>query len=527
MELIFCTSPLQVLIAREIKNTTNKEFLGVYLKTSEDKRQKIYADKMKDFCEEVVYIDDANVLFTDDFKNHIRKFKIDSLYVASLDNPIAYLFYNKNTMNLFTFDDGSNSIIKDNMYVRRLNKQYKVSNDLYIDDIFVLSQKHYTIFEGCLLFSKEKQIKITLDLQPKDFKRAKNNKTLKVFLGQYLGYILVETDKELTNKLTLRALKKYNIDKFYPHPRKKTIENNTNTDLIFEEEIYNILQEYEFVEVYSFYSTSLITLKGVEGVKTITIKTLYNIEERDRLKELGIEQEVLSISDTKVDIVMPVYNAETTIKESIESVLNQTHQNFRLIIVNDGSIDNTKEVISEYTDDKRILYVERPHLGIVKTLREGVDRCNSKYVARQDADDIWLPFHLDVVLYEIEKNDKLDIVASKVFDNMNKIRKYRTSETSHDYKGEDLWKRLAYSNVFNHSTVIFKLEAYKKVGGYEIGYDGFEDWHLWARMLTKENGLVINIGTCFYRVSGREERGLIFRKRLAKSRGLTLEEVLQ
>lgn len=526
MEVIFCTSPLQVLIAREIKKTTNKEFLGVYLKTSEDKRQKIYADKMKDFCEEVVYIDNTDVLFTDDFKKHIRKFKIDSLYVASLDNPIAYLFYNKNTMKLFTFDDGSNSIIKDNMYFRKLNKQYKVSNDLYIDDIFVLSQNHYTIFEDCILFPKEKQIKITLDLQPKDFKRAKKNKTLKVFLGQYLGYILVETDKELTNKLTLRALDKYNIDKFYPHPRKETIENNTNTDLIFEEEIYNILQEYEFVEVYSFYSTSLITLKGVEGVKTITIKTLYNIEESDRLKELGIQQEVLSISDTKVDIVMPVYNAETTIKESIESVLNQTHQNFRLIIVNDGSIDNTKEVISKYTDDKRILYVERPHLGIVKTLREGVNRCNSKYVARQDADDIWFPFHLDVVLYEIEKNDKLDIVGSKVFDDMKKARKYRTRIPGYDYKGEDLWMRLAYSNVFNHSTVIFKKEAYEKVGGYEIGYDGFEDWHLWARLVTKENALVINIGTAFYRVSGQTEKGLIFRKRLAKSRGLTLEEVL-
>lgn len=280
------------------------------------------------------------------------------------------------------------------------------------------------------------------------------------------------------------------------------------------------------MEVYSFYSTSLITLKGIEGVKTITIKTLYNIEESDRLKELGIQQEVLSISDTKVDIVMPVYNAETTIKESIESVLNQTHQNFKLIIVNDGSIDNTKEVISKYTDDKRILYVERPHLGIVKTLREGVNRCNSKYVARQDADDIWFPFHLDVVLYEIEKNDKLDIVGSKVFDDMKKARKYRTRIPGYDYKGEDLWMRLAYSNVFNHSTVIFKKEAYEKVGGYEIGYDGFEDWHLWARLVTKENALVINIGTAFYRVSGQTEKGLIFRKRLAKSRGLTLEEVL-
>ena len=57
-------------------------------------------------------------------------------------------------------------------------------------------------------------------------------------------------------------------------------------------------------------------------------------------------------------------------------------------------------------------------------------------------------------------------------------------------------------------------------------YDGFEDWHLWVRLVTKENALVINIETAFYRVSGQTEKGLIFRKRLAKSRRLTLVEVL-
>ena len=92
--------------------------------------------------------------------------------------------------------------------------------------------------------------------------------------------------------------------------------------------------------------------------------------------------------------------------------------------------------------------------------------------------------------------------------------------------GEKLWLELAYQNVFNHSTVIFKRSAYDEAGGYDAKCDGFEDWHLWSRMVTKDNALVLNVTTTYYRLSERHKRGMSFRARLARSRGLRLEDVL-
>ena len=89
-----------------------------------------------------------------------------------------------------------------------------------------------------------------------------------------------------------------------------------------------------------------------------------------------------------------------------------------------------------------------------------------------------------------------------------------------------MWLDLAYQNVFNHSTVIFKRSAYDEAGGYDAKCDGFEDWHLWSRMVTKDNALVLNVTTTYYRLSERHKRGMAFRARLARSRGLRLEDVL-
>ena len=93
--------------------------------------------------------------------------------------------------------------------------------------------------------------------------------------------------------------------------------------------------------------------------------------------------------------------------------------------------------------------------------------------------------------------------------------------------GEDLWFQLAYRNLFHPSTVIFRKSVYDEAGGYQEGYDGFEDWHLWSRMVTKDNALVLNIVTTYYRLSERYKRGMTFRARLARSRGLRLEDVLK
>ena len=527
MNIIFCTSPFQVLVAREVAKATGEKFFGIYLKMSNDNRQKIYAEKMKEFCEDTLFID--NKEWPNELRKKLENIIIDKFYLASLDNPIAHSIFNPSFMRLFTFDDGSTSIIAPNMYTRYTDRVVG-PNEITLEKVVNLSQGHYTIFDTNTVFPTEKLINIPFDIKPNDFTRATNGKTLKVFLGQALGNYIDEKDIKITEKLTQKALERLGDVLYFAHPRVTVNVENTETiqsDKCFEEEIYNLLSNYENVEVYGFYSTSLLLVKDIPGVSVHCFRTFLTTNEVEIFSNYGIESTDLSLSDTAVDIVMPVYNREKTVGNAIESVLNQTHKNFRLIIVDDGSRDGTEEVCRKYLNDERVVYHKVLHGGISRALNAGISLATAEYIARQDSDDEWMPWHLDFLLNELELNDKLDIIGSKVDADKTKLQGGIKRNNFNNLSGEELWFKLAYKNMFNHSTVIYKKSAVIEAGRYDSECDGFEDWHLWARMVTKENALVMNTLTAYYGLPEEDNKGMIFRSRLAKSRGLRLEDVLE
>ncbi|HTK19974.1 MAG TPA: glycosyltransferase family A protein, partial [Mucilaginibacter sp.] len=96
----------------------------------------------------------------------------------------------------------------------------------------------------------------------------------------------------------------------------------------------------------------------------------------------------------KITVLMPAYNAGKYIREAIESVLRQTHCNFELLIVNDGSTDNTVCVVLSF-NDPRIVLVNKEHEGIAQALNTGLRLAEGHYVARFDADDICMPDRLE------------------------------------------------------------------------------------------------------------------------------------
>ena len=527
MNIIFCTSPFQVLVAREVAKDTGEKFFGIYLKMSNDNRQKIYAEKMKEFCEDTLFID--NKEWASELREKLANIKIDKFYLASLDNPVAHMIFNPNFMRLFTFDDGSTSIISPNMYTRYTDRVVG-PEDITLENVINLSNGHYTIFDTNTVFPTEKLIKMPFDINPKDFTRATNGKTLKVFLGQALGNYIDEKDIKITEKLTQEALEKLGDVLYYAHPRVSVNLENAETiqsDKCFEEEIYDLLSNYENVEVYGFYSTSLLLIRDIPGVSVHSFRTFLTTNEVEILSDYGIESTDLSLSDTAVDIVMPVYNREKIVGNAIESVLNQTYKNFRLIIVDDGSRDGTEEVCRKYLNDERVVYHKVLHGGISRALNAGISLATAKYIARQDSDDEWMPWHLDFLLNELEQNDKLDIIGSKVDADRSKLHGGIKRNNFNNLSGEELWFKLAYKNMLNHSTVIYKKSAVEEAGGYDPECDGFEDWHLWARMVTKDNALVMNTLTAYYGLPEEDDKGIIFRSRLAKSRGLRLEDVLE
>lgn len=94
------------------------------------------------------------------------------------------------------------------------------------------------------------------------------------------------------------------------------------------------------------------------------------------------------IKNPLISVIMPVYNGEKFLRQSIDSILNQTIKDFELIIINDGSTDNTENIILSYDDD-RVKYIKNEsNLKLIKTLNKGLNIATGKYISRMDADDI-------------------------------------------------------------------------------------------------------------------------------------------
>ena len=114
-----------------------------------------------------------------------------------------------------------------------------------------------------------------------------------------------------------------------------------------------------------------------------------------------------------VSIIMPAYNASKYIAESVDSVLAQTYQNWELIIIDDGSKDNTAEIIGKYVNnDKRIKFIQQKNAGSAAARNNGIRYAQGRYIALLDADDLWLPEFLDKQIECMEKHSAICVSCS-------------------------------------------------------------------------------------------------------------------
>lgn len=114
-----------------------------------------------------------------------------------------------------------------------------------------------------------------------------------------------------------------------------------------------------------------------------------------------------------VSVILPVYNCERFIGLAIESILNQTYSNIELIVVDDGSTDNSLKIINSYSYDPRLVVVSRENKGLVYSLNEAIGVASGKYIARMDADDISLPDRVEKQVDFLVKNQDVAIVGSR------------------------------------------------------------------------------------------------------------------
>jgi glycosyltransferase involved in cell wall biosynthesis len=185
-----------------------------------------------------------------------------------------------------------------------------------------------------------------------------------------------------------------------------------------------------------------------------------------------------------VSVIMPVYNGAVFLHAAINSILTQTFTDFELIIVNDGSKDNTEDIIRTFKDG-RIVYIKNEvNLKLIKTLNKGLDLAKGKYVARMDADDISLPYRLEKQIEAFNSNSQIDIVNVNAFI-LSEDGKYYREQKSHSSLSNDSIKYLIpLQNFICHPGVMVKTELLKHYKyADDISKEHIEDFDLWNRML--------------------------------------------
>lgn len=189
----------------------------------------------------------------------------------------------------------------------------------------------------------------------------------------------------------------------------------------------------------------------------------------------------MSIDDCPtISVVMSCYNASKYLREAIDSILSQTYSDFEFIIWNDGSTDDTEEIILSYTDP-RIKYFYHSNTGLGQALCLACREARGKYIARMDADDISLPHRLATEFAFLETHPDFVLVSSAV--------NYIDDEgaylgRSFPYTWDRIIKSVIFTNTFIvHPAVMFRRESYFASEGYMNVY-GAEDRVLWGRMCT-------------------------------------------
>ena len=181
----------------------------------------------------------------------------------------------------------------------------------------------------------------------------------------------------------------------------------------------------------------------------------------------------LSFTTPLVSVVMPTYRRAHLLPRSIDSILSQTFTDFELIIINDGSDDNTDQVINSYKD-KRIRYYKNPqNKGISYSRNKGFNLARGKYIMIMDDDDISLPNRIKVQTTFLEKNPNIDVLAGQ-------IEGFPLVPKTHDLIATELIQH----NVIGNANIMYKKDfALKHNITYNQSLQLSEDWNYWLDML--------------------------------------------
>jgi glycosyltransferase involved in cell wall biosynthesis len=184
-----------------------------------------------------------------------------------------------------------------------------------------------------------------------------------------------------------------------------------------------------------------------------------------------------------ISIVIPSYNQAKYIAYNLDSILAQTYSNFEVIFIDDGSKDNTAEILKSYSEkDSRIKYFYQNNSERAVARSHGISKANGKYICLVDSDDTWLPHKLETQLAVMENDPEIILCYAPVnrIDPENKPLKNAPRQQK-GYSGL-IYKHLLMRNFIPSVTPMIRASVLKNIGEQVTDFIPYEDWDFWLRL---------------------------------------------
>ncbi len=191
----------------------------------------------------------------------------------------------------------------------------------------------------------------------------------------------------------------------------------------------------------------------------------------------------------KISVIIPTYNRSNLLKRSISSVLVQTYTDLEVIVVDDGSTDNSKDIVNEYLHDSRVRYVYQENSGVSSARNLGVSVSSSEWISFLDSDDEWLSNKLEEQVKLLKEKSYLRFVHCEE----NWIRNGKKVNKPKQYKkyGGEIFLKCLPLCAIAPSAVLMEKSLFNEMKGFSTDYVVCEDYELWLKVTSKyEVGLV-------------------------------------
>lgn len=229
-----------------------------------------------------------------------------------------------------------------------------------------------------------------------------------------------------------------------------------------------------------------------------------------------------------VSVVMPLYNAERYVREAIESILSQTYRNLELIVVDDGSMDRSIDIVTDLASrDVRIrLFRNEKNLGVAKTRNRAIREACGEYIACLDNDDVALPERLERQVDFMKAHPDHGLIASdvEIIDEFSRV----FAKRSYPHTDQEIRKSMLRVNPVANPASMFRRSAFEDVGGrYDESVCPVEDYEFVLRMARKHKLANIDRVLTRYRISANQAKNYFLKRTIRMTLAIQKRAVSQ